>query len=392
MIKIKTSIYRSFVLLATCVCAAIAIAMLLCSCGFVHDSAQKQKNFMVYGIDRATYNNPTAYRALAFDTKRETIYAINDVAILNGNNALSQIDVLDYEGNPIDVPITGFQAKAATNSNNTNATFERASDIKIHNNMLFVSSMSTCRVDVYHLPARNSSFIMSLSKGGAYGNNQGDTNVGLFHPKALAVTDNFIFVTEYRNTIAVYTTDIVTQDNHLKAKKFCYLSWPTDQSARNRQQYIEYLNVIDGKLYATSDGLNDVYVYDITKLSSGATVTPVKIYTKAKDASKIHGMTQSDDIIFVSHGSGSGNASIKVYDVEEFTNSLLKDRELPDALASFANVFGQSMNVPKNIYFEKNNLYFNNVSYKSDNHNVTPDSISGKIFKVKWSAYEIKEK
>lgn len=393
MIKTKSNSYRFSMIFVICVCAAIAIAMLVCSCGFVHDSMQKQKKFMVYGIDRASFSNATAYRALAFDTKRDTIYAINDVAILNKNNVFSRIDVLDFNGNPIDVSITGFRGKESTqNQNIVDATFERASDIKIHGDKLFVSSMSTCRVDVYQLPARNSSFIMSLGKGGTYSNNSRDNNMGLYHPKALAVTDNFIFVTEYRNTIGVYTTDVLTSSNHLKAQKFCYLSWwPTDQSARNRQQYIEYLNVIDGKLYATSDGLNEVYVYDITKLSSGATVQPVKIYTKATGASKMHGISQSDDIVFVSHGSKDGDASIKVYDLEEFTSSILNDRKLPNALVSFSNVFGQSMNTPKNIYFYANNLYFNNISYPKANDNTQVNNTS-KVFKVKWSAYEIKEK
>ena len=204
----------------------------------------------------------------ARDFAPESIAVMNDkVYVGNTNSTFSRVDRFDLKTQQPLTPITGFT------KNGVAETYRIVSDITEHNNRLYVASLSSNRVDIYDTQ-NDDQIIMSLGTGTWSGNT---FNTTLTHPYAVAANDNYIFVADITGKISVYNQSDVTGNNHKRASKHAFLSFPESNSILRNIK----LEVVGNELIASFDN-TATYVYDIANLEKSTELVEPKYTTYFK--------------------------------------------------------------------------------------------------------------
>ncbi|KLV07152.1 hypothetical protein ABT56_06275 [Photobacterium aquae] len=148
--------------------------------------------------------------------------------------------------------------------------YNRINELAIHNNLLYVSSLSSNRVDIFDLD-NNNSLVVSLGSGtGSWGGAN-----GLVHAQSSAATDDFVFVTDAQSRISVYRQQNLTPENPDFAKRAGFLAYEGKYTHRKVQMH----TIGDHLIVATAD--RGYFVYDMTKvdqaLADGADLAAEKV-------------------------------------------------------------------------------------------------------------------
>lgn len=354
--------------------AFFCMMILLCTaiftaCGYY----EKEATPAFYGLMRSTFSANAVYRALAFDNGRGEIYAANENA--------RRVDVLDSNGNLL---------RQLDGSESTKGAYKNISDLCIANGRLFVASHQNNRVDIYNLPASNSTFKEMLGRGGTWGD-AGNTG-GLLHPQTLAANDKYVFVAVYNGPIVVYDINAVMASTSQYAPKYCYLKMDSGTPSNNMNS-LTYLTIITennvSKLYATADNFETLYIFNIDSLAlQSDNKNPYPAYQKLTSAQmgnvRLHGITANQNFVAIAQASNANNRRIAFYKKADFLA-----QKFNSPIAVFSDFFGEKFPTdPKHIYLNGDNLFATTISYSQNNENFT---VSGKTFAAGWRIYEITE-
>ncbi len=320
-------------------CAAACVYM--CSCSQLIPA----KGYSILGLAKKSFPDTAVYRTLAFDTENGRIYA--------ANNTENRIDILDTDGTVLSW-IDGFTLGGKTE------TYANVSDLYIHGGRLYAASAGSNRVDVYDIPGN--SIVMSLGTGSWSGDTDKAT---ITHPKGVLAADRFVFVASYDSCISVYTDDSIVPANHKKAQKYCFLKLENQLDRTSRV----YMEVIDGRLYVSTEDQDKLYVFDITFLPPGGrsqAVEPLSVTVKPAGR-RMHGISDSGKFVCTAQ---SGQRLV-FYTKDDFTA-----RKFDTPAGIFTDIRFEAFPQPKNVFFAGNDLYF------------TTDN---KVWKTRWSTYDITE-
>lgn len=351
---------NSFFCMMILSCAAVFTA-----CGYY----EKEATPAFYGLMRSAFSANTVYRAFAFDNARGEIYAANENA--------RRVDVLDSNGNLL---------RQLDGSESTKGTYKNISDLCIANGRLFVASHQNNRVDIYSLPASDSTFKEMLGRGGTWGDARNPG--GLLHPQALAANDKYVFVAVYNGDIVVYDIDAVMTSTSQYAPKYCYLKMDSGTPSNNMNS-ISYLTIITennvSKLYATADNFETLYIFNIDSLQAGNTYPAQQKLTSAQMGNlRLHGISANQNFVAIAQASNANNRRIAFYKKADFLA-----QKFSSPVAVFSDFFGEKFPTdPKHIYLNGDNLFATTISYSQNNENFTA---SGKTFAAGWRIYEIVE-
>ncbi|EEY38126.1 hypothetical protein [Vibrio mimicus] len=191
--------------------------------------------------------------------------AINNNILYVGNTAKkdekSNIDRYDLVNKRALSPITGFTL------NGKAETIRVVSDITVHNDRLYMASLSSNRVDIYDTK-NNNQIIMSLGTGVYWGDKFRDA---LTHPYAVAANDNYVFVADITGKISIYLQSDVTLENHKRAVKHAFFDLPDSNSIHRNLK----LEVVGDKLIVSFDN-GKTYVFDITNIEESQKLVEAK--------------------------------------------------------------------------------------------------------------------
>lgn len=352
------------------------LCMIILSCADIFTACgyyDKEGTPAFYGLMRSAFSANTVYRALAFDNGRGEIYAANENA--------RRVDVLDFNGNLI---------RQLDGLSSGKGGYKNISDLCIANGKLFVASHQNNRVDIYNLPASNTTFKEMLGRGGTW---QDAGNVdGLLHPQALAANDKYVFVAVYNGPIVVYDINAVMASTSQYAPKYCYLKMDSGTPSNNMNS-LPYLTIITennvSKLYATADNFESLYIFNIDSLSPQANNSnpypaSQKLTSAQMGSIRLHGITANKNFVALAQGTNANNRRIAFYKKADFLA-----QKFSSPIAVFSDFFGEKFPTdPKHIYLNDDNLFATTISYSQNNENFT---VSGKTFAAGWRIYEIIE-
>ncbi|MGL5990829.1 MAG: hypothetical protein ACRCZT_04040 [Plesiomonas sp.] len=135
------------------------------------------------------------------------------------------------------------------------AAYVLINELYIEGNRLFVTSLSSNRVDIYDLD-NNHKHIMSLGKGVYWGDNR------LLHPQSVASSDDYIMVADSSNIISVYRQEDAIAANHYRAPQLTYLEFEGNSTSRKIQ-----MHVLDNYLLVATANKN-YFIYDLNKVAA----------------------------------------------------------------------------------------------------------------------------
>ncbi|PAR32720.1 hypothetical protein [Vibrio metoecus] len=135
------------------------------------------------------------------------------------------------------------------------STYRRINELYIDNNLLYVASLSSNRVDIFDLD-NNHQHVMSLGTGHHSGTNS------LLHAQAVTTTRDYVVVSDASDKIKVYRQQDATPENNLRAPQFATLQFEGKYTHRKVQ-----MHVLDHYLLVQSENKN-YYIYDLNKVES----------------------------------------------------------------------------------------------------------------------------
>lgn len=135
--------------------------------------------------------------------------------------------------------------------------YRRINELHIDNNLLYVASLSSNRVDIFDLD-NNHQHVMSLGTGHHSGTNS------LLHAQAVTTTRDYVVVSDASDKIKVYRQQDATPENNLRAPQFATLQFEGKYTHRKVQ-----MHVLDHYLLVQSENKN-YYIYDLYKVESAA--------------------------------------------------------------------------------------------------------------------------
>ncbi|MGL5007717.1 MAG: hypothetical protein ACRC53_10240 [Plesiomonas sp.] len=262
------------------------------------------------------------------------------------------------------------------------AGYNYLSELYIRNNLLYVVSRFSHRIDIFDLD-NNHQHVTTLGTGkGGAGSNRLD------RAQAVVANDHYVMVADSLNLIKVYRQEDVTPENNLKIPAIGHLQFEGKYSNRFVQMHLlkDYLIVhTAGKNY---------YIYDLRKLdqsiNDGVALAPEQIIT---DSALQKMDTDGDQLVvnfkdhiawyqiddFISNGFRFTNETFSVNRINQQPISALKDVHLAgDTLVTANNnglginklltkeitfVSGDSLSVPQ---FNFDQLLPSSVSYIFD--------------------------
>ncbi|WP_240309011.1 hypothetical protein [Vibrio cholerae] len=135
------------------------------------------------------------------------------------------------------------------------STYRRINELYIDNNLLYVASLSSNRVDIFDLD-NNHQHVMSLGTGSYSGKNS------LLHAQAVTTTGDYVVIADASDKIKVYRQQDATPENNLRAPQVATLQFEGKYTNRKVQ-----MHVLDHYLLVQSENKN-YYIYDLNKVES----------------------------------------------------------------------------------------------------------------------------
>lgn len=214
------------------------------------------KRYLYFSVP--TYLNKAELESLnisAIEEYQNRLYVTND-------NRPGNIYIIDRDTNKIVDSIDGFYQNDNLN------TYSRVNDISIYAGRLYVSSLSSNRVDVFDIKD-NHKHIMSLGTGSWAGGNS------LVHAQATVANDEYVFVADSNNTVSVYRQEDIIAQNHFKLKQYHRLELEGSADINRTVQ----MHIFGDYLLANISGRN-YYIYDLRQLESNVGQTPLRAIKK----------------------------------------------------------------------------------------------------------------
>lgn len=243
--------------------------------------------------------NLTEFSSSAVEIYKDKIYVSQDTNV-------GYINVFDANT----LELTGTIQGAIQNG--TISPYKRITEISKNNNLLYVSSLSSNRVDIFDMD-NNDEYVMSLGNGSW----SGQADLVLVHAQAVAANNEYVVVKDITDKISIYLQDDVKSENSFKLKKHAYLQFENQNIYASNQMHI-----IDNYLIVNTSNKN-YYVYDLKKVAasvaSGERLQPEKVV--ANKISKI----DLNKNTFAVHT----NNKISYYDAKAFiANDFIFEKEL----------------------------------------------------------------
>ncbi|MDD1792705.1 hypothetical protein LRP50_06170 [Enterovibrio sp. ZSDZ42] len=165
------------------------------------------------------------------------------------------------------------------------STYNRVNELYIDNNLLYVASLSSNRVDIFDLDNAHQ-HVMSLGTGKFSGTNS------LLHPQSVMTNTDYVFVSDASDNIKVYRQQDVTPNNHYRTPQYAYLQFEGKYSNRKVQMH----QLGDFLLVATEN--RNYFVYDLRKLEEAA-ASGTRLIAEKRIASKVLKIDKDGDQLIV---------------------------------------------------------------------------------------------
>lgn len=231
--------------------------------------------------------------------------------------------------------------------------YNRINELAIHNNLLYVSSLSSNRVDIFDLD-NNNELVVSLGSG--TGSWSGAN--GLVHAQSSAATDDFVFVTDAQSRISVYRQQDLTPENPDFAKRAGFLAYEGKYTHRKVQMH----TIGDHLIVATAD--RGYFVYDMTKVDQ-ALADGVDLSAEKVVSLNLQKVDLDNDTLIVSF-----RDRIEWHDANAF---VANDFVLGEPLRTVRAINGQAVSALNDLHFANNELITANSERIAINHLLNND-------------------
>lgn len=198
------------------------------------------------------------FNVTAVERYQDRLYITRSVHAQN-----NYIDVYDIKTNQKIERIEGI----TTTSGQTHK-YHRLNELYIEDNKLFVVSWESNRVDVLDLD-NNHEHIMQVGIDTSTGS-------GLFRPQSIVGNNDYLFVSDARENIAVIAREQVTPENSNHMERFASLAFGSGQYSHRLVQ----MQVLNDYLIVNTAN-NNYAIYDIRKIMPGETLQPEKVVNTA---------------------------------------------------------------------------------------------------------------
>ncbi|HIF9437471.1 TPA: YncE family protein [Photobacterium damselae] len=133
------------------------------------------------------------------------------------------------------------------------ADYKRINELYIRDNLLYVASLSSNRVDIFDLD-NNHQHVTTIGTGSWSGSN------GILHAQSVVANNEYVIVSDASNRISVYRQSEVTPENNLKMSRYGFLNFEGKYTHRKVQMHIldHYLLVLTAN--------KNYYIYDLNKI------------------------------------------------------------------------------------------------------------------------------
>lgn len=214
--------------------------------------------------------------------------------------------------------------------------YNRINEISITDGRLYVSSLSSNRVDIFDLE-NNNELVVSLGSGtGSWSGSN-----GLIHAQASAATKDYVFVTDAQTRISVYRQKDLTLDNPNYAKRAGFLAFEGKYSNRKVQMH----TIGEHLIVSTAD--RGYFIYDLTKVEQ-ALVDGVNLAAEKVVSINVQKIDVENNTLVVSF-----NNRIEWHDVDAFIQN---NFELGEPKRTINALDGKAISSLKDIHFSNNEM------------------------------------
>lgn len=230
--------------------------------------------------------------------------------------------------------------------------YQRINDISIHDGLLYVSSLSSNRVDIFDI---NNDHQQVLSLGSGTGSWSGSN--GLVHAQAVIANHDYVFVADAMSRISVYRQQDLTTDNPQFAKRHGFLAFEGKYTHRKVQMHIidQYLMV------STAD--RNYFIYDLAKLEQ-AIEQGIDLEPEKRVDNKVQKIDIADNVMTVTF-----NNRIEWHKTDEFVKNGF---ELLTPIKTLTSLNGKAVSTLKDVHFSNDELITATDNHITLNQVLTP--------------------
>lgn len=283
--------------------------------------------------------NQDRFSATAVERYRDRLYVTRSVQ--NQNN---YIDVYNIKTNEIIDRIEG-----STTSSGQTYKYHRLNELYIEDNYLFVVSWESNRVDVLDLD-NNHQHIMQIGIDSS-------TGTGLFRPQSVVGNNNYLFISDAKDKIAVIEKTQVTPENSNHMDRFASLAFGSGQYSHRLVQ-MHILN--DYLLVNTSN--NNYAIYDTRKIQPGITLQPEKVVAIAPNK-----IDRSGEHLIINI-----NGRLEWHKISTF---IANNFEFIEPEGNIKSLNGDEINNYQDIHFDNNEL----ITITANNININSYIVNSNI-------------